>query len=614
MEEQQKAENITSVLYPNDNTMAGKELRLKQQYFFVCATLQDIIRRFKKSHADWKEFPAQVAIQLNDTHPALSIPELMRILMDDEGLEWDPAWDIVTQVYSFTNHTVLPEAMEKWPVSMLSSLLPRHMGILYDINLFFLQHVEAAFPGDRGLLARLSIIEENPHQQVRMAHLAVIGSHTVNGVAAIHSELIKSTIFKDFVVYYGEVKFQNKTNGITPRRWLHQANPELSALITSKLGDDRWLKNLEMLSGLKRFTDDPAFVQRWQEIKLTNKRRLAQHIRSTLGISLNAGALFDVQVKRIHEYKRQLMNILAVIHRYLRLQAMSPAELAGMVPRVVIFGGKAAPGYYMAKLVIKLINDVAEKVNSNPTTAPLLKVVFLPDYNVSLAEIIIPASDISEHISTAGTEASGTSNMKFALNGGLIIGTLDGANIEILEEIGEENMFIFGCKAEEVEDIRHRQRYRPTPIDAELAKVLEAVKAGLFGDYSIYAPLMNTLTVSGDYYLLSHDFASCTAPLCGRRPSPCRSGCAEARRRLLPGPGRVDAQVHPVHRVHGQVQQRPLDPRVRRGHLEDQALLRPAVCPAIIGVAHKYCHLCAPRPTAARAAHKHCHSRVPVPL
>jgi len=508
VEEQQKAENITSVLYPNDNTMAGKELRLKQQYFFVCATLQDIIRRFKKTRRAWTDFPEQVAIQLNDTHPAISIPELMRIFVDEEGMEWDQAWDIVTRVYSFTNHTVLPEAMEKWPVSMVSALLPRHMQIIYDINLFFLQSVEAKFPGDRSILTRLSIIEESPYQQVRMAFLAVVGCHTVNGVAAIHSELIKTTIFSDFVRYFGPDKFQNKTNGITPRRWLHQANPDLSALITRILGSEAWLKDLDRLQGLAERIADPVFLKHWQGIKLANKVRLAQYIRNTTGLQVDPEALFDVQVKRIHEYKRQLMNILGVIHRYLKLVDMDEAKLADVVPRVFIFGGKAAPGYYMAKLVIKLINDVADVVNRNPRTNKWLKVVFLADYNVSLAELIVPASDISEHISTAGTEASGTSNMKFALNGGLIIGTLDGANIEIREEIGEENMFIFGARAEEVEDIRHNQRYRNLSMNPDLARVIEAIKLGMFGDFTIFAPLIDTLTIGGDYYLLSHDFAS----------------------------------------------------------------------------------------------------------
>ncbi|PJF20135.1 Alpha-1,4 glucan phosphorylase [Paramicrosporidium saccamoebae] len=497
VELQQRAEQITSVLYPNDNTMAGKELRLKQQYFFVSATLQDIIRRFKKSKRAWSEFPNQVAIQLNDTHPTLGIPELMRILVDLEGLEWDESWDIVTKVYSFTNHTVLPEAMEKWPVSMISNLLPRHMQIIYDINLFFLQKVEALFPGDRARLARMSIIEESPYQQVRMAFLAVIGSHTVNGVAAIHSNLIKSTIFSDFVEFYGASKFQNKTNGITPRRWLHQANPKLSALISEKLGGQGWLTQLDKLEGLIKFADDENFQKAWMDVKKQNKIRLAELIRDTCKVIINPEAMYDVQVKRIHEYKRQFMNILSVVHRYLDLKRMSPAEIKETVPRVVIFGGKAAPGYYIAKMVIKLINSVAE-------------VVFIPDYNISNAEVIIPASDISEHISTAGTEASGTSNMKFVLNGGLIIGTMDGANIEIAEEIGQDKMFIFGCLAEQVDDARHNQKYRKTSMNPDLEGVLDALKAGRFGDFENFAPLVDTLTIGGDYYLISHDFASCT--------------------------------------------------------------------------------------------------------
>lgn len=507
VEQQQRAEHITSVLYPNDNTMAGKELRLKQQYFFVSATLQDIVRRFKKSQRPWNQFPDQVAIQLNDTHPTLGIPELMRVLVDIEGLSWDEAWDIVTRVYAFTNHTVLPEAQEKWPVSMISNLLPRHMQIIYDINLFFLQRVEARFPGDRARLARMSIIEESPYQQVRMAYLAVIGSHQVNGVAAIHSSLIASTIFKDFVDFYGTSKFCNVTNGITPRRWLHLANPALSALISEKLGGEHWLKQLDALETLKTFAEDPQFQLKWMEVKRQNKVRLAEYIRETCRLIVNPEAMFDVQVKRIHEYKRQFMNILGVIHRYLTLKQDS-RSLHGMIPRVVIFGGKAAPGYYIAKLVIKLITSVAEVVNADPQTNGLLQVVFIPDYNVSNAEIIIPASDISQHISTAGTEASGTSNMKFVLNGGLIVGTMDGANIEIAEAIGAENMFIFGAHAEQVEDIRHHQKYRKPALDAQLEAVLDAIRGGRFGDYETFAPLVETLTTGGDYYLISNDFGA----------------------------------------------------------------------------------------------------------
>jgi starch phosphorylase len=374
VEQQQRAENITSVLYPNDNTMAGKELRLKQQYFFVSATLQDIIRRFKKSQRPWSELPQQVAIQLNDTHPTLGIPELMRILVDLEGLQWDEAWGIVKSVYSFTNHTVLPEAMEKWPVSMITNLLPRHMQIIYDINLFFLEEVESMFPGDRARLARMSIIEESPYQQVRMAHLAVIGSHTVNGVAQIHSDLIRSTFFRDFAELYGGQKFQNKTNGITPRRWLHQANPKLSALISEKLGGQDWLTHLDRLEELTKFADDAHFQERWMAVKTSNKMRLAEYIRDNCKLIVNTEALFDVQVKRIHEYKRQFMNILSVIHRYLWIKSLPAGQLGQVVPRVVIFGGKAAPGYFIAKAVIKLINSVAEVVNADPQTNTLLQV------------------------------------------------------------------------------------------------------------------------------------------------------------------------------------------------------------------------------------------------
>ncbi|KAF8979683.1 Non-essential glycogen phosphorylase [Entomortierella lignicola] len=508
VEDATNAEKITSVLYPNDNTMAGKELRLKQQYFWTAASLYDILRRFKKSMREWSDFPDQVAIQLNDTHPTLAIVELQRLLVDQEQLSWDDAWDIVTRTFAFTNHTVLPEAMEKWSVPMFEYLLPRHLQIIFDINLFFLQKVEKKFPNDRGLLNRMSIIEEAQPQQIRMAHLAVVGSHKVNGVAALHSDLIKTTIFKDFVDYYGNEKFVNKTNGITPRRWLHQANPQLSALITKTLKGDKWLKNLSLLKGLNAKAEDASFRKNWAEIKRANKVRLAELIKSRCDFEVSPDALFDVQVKRIHEYKRQFMNILYVIHRYRTIKSMTAAQKASVQPRVVIFGGKAAPGYYIAKLVIKLINSVANVVNQDPAVGDLLKVVFIPDYNVSVAEVIVPASDISQHISTAGTEASGTSNMKFVLNGGLIIGTLDGANIEILEEIGEDNIFIFGCMAHEVEDLRHAQRYRGVPMDPALQGVISAIEKGTFDDPKIFQPLISTLTVGKDFYLISADFAS----------------------------------------------------------------------------------------------------------
>lgn len=429
--DQQSAETISAVLYPNDNLERGKELRLKQQYFWCAASLYDIVRRFKKTKRAWSEFPDQVAIQLNDTHPTLAIVELQRILIDREGLEWDEAWNIVTKTFGYTNHTVLPEALEKWSVPLMQNLLPRHLQIIYDVNLFFLQSVEKRFPKDRDMLSRVSIIEESHPKMVRMAHLAIIGSHKVNGVAELHSDLIKTTIFKDFVEIYGPDRFTNVTNGITPRRWLHQANPSLSALIADRLGGHEFLTDLTLLDKLEAFVDDKDFRREWAHIKSMNKLRLARLIKDVTGYDVDPNSLFDVQVKRIHEYKRQQLNIFGVIHRYLTIKAMSPAERKKVVPRVSIFGGKAAPGYWMAKTIIHLINKVAEVVNKDPEIGNLLKVIFIEDYNVSKAEIICPASDISEHISTAGTEASGTSNMKFVLNGGLIIGTCDGANVSL---------------------------------------------------------------------------------------------------------------------------------------------------------------------------------------
>ncbi|RWA07707.1 hypothetical protein EKO27_g7396 [Xylaria grammica] len=506
--DQQRAETISAVLYPNDNLDRGKELRLKQQYFWVAASLYDIIRRFKKSKRRWSEFSDQVAIQLNDTHPTLAIVELQRILVDVEGLEWDEAWNIVASTFGYTNHTVLPEALEKWPVGLIQHLLPRHLQIIYDINLFFLQSVEKRFPEDRDLLRRVSIIEESQPKMVRMAYLAVVGSHKVNGVAELHSDLIQTTIFKDFVNIFGEDKFTNVTNGITPRRWLHQANPRLSELIASKTGGHEFLKDLTLLNKLELFVDDKEFRKEWAEIKYANKVRLARYIKSTLGINVNPAALFDIQVKRIHEYKRQQLNIFGVIHRYLALKAMSPEERKKQQPRVSIFGGKAAPGYWMAKQIIHLINNVGNLVNKDPDIGDLLKVIFLEDYNVSKAEIITPASDLSEHISTAGTEASGTSNMKFVLNGGLIIGTCDGANIEITREIGQENIFLFGTLSEDVEDLRHAHTYGEHPIDPDLVKVFDVIQGGMFGEPNDFKAMISAVRDHGDYYLVSDDFQS----------------------------------------------------------------------------------------------------------
>ncbi|KAL7773909.1 hypothetical protein CFE70_003876 [Pyrenophora teres f. teres 0-1] len=486
--DQQRAETISAVLYPNDNLERGKELRLKQQYFWCAASLYDIVRRFKKSKRAWKEFPNQVAIQLNDTHPTLAIPELQRILVDIEGLEWDEAWSIVQKTFGYTNHTVLPEALEKWSVPLMQHLLPRHLQIIYEINLHFLQFVERNFPKDREMLGRVSIIEESQPKMVRMAYLALIGSHKVNGVAELHSDLIKTTIFKDFVKIYGPDK--------------------LSALIASKLGGYEFLKDLTLLNKLEAFVDDKEFRKEFCDIKYANKVRLAKHIMEHNGVKVNPEALFDVQVKRIHEYKRQQLNIFGVIHRYLQIKAMSPEERKKLTPRVSIFGGKAAPGYWMAKTVIHLINKVGDVVNNDKDVGDALKVIYLADYNVSKAEIICPASDISEHISTAGTEASGTSNMKFCLNGGLIIGTCDGANIEITREIGDQNIFLFGNLAEDVEDLRHAHMYSKYELEPSLANVFDAIRDGKFGDAGQFSALVNGIVDHGDYYLVSDDFAS----------------------------------------------------------------------------------------------------------
>ncbi|KAK3190543.1 Non-essential glycogen phosphorylase [Lecanicillium sp. MT-2017a] len=506
--DQQRAETISAVLYPNDNLERGKELRLKQQYFWVAASLYDIVRRFKKSKRPWSEFPDQVAIQLNDTHPTLAIVELQRILLDIEGLEWDQAWNIVTSTFGYTNHTVLPEALEKWPVGLIQHLLPRHLQIIFDINLYFLQKVEKAFPDDRDILRRVSIIEESQPKMVRMAFLAIVGSHKVNGVAELHSDLIKTTIFKDFVAIYGPDKFTNVTNGITPRRWLHQANPRLSELIASKCGGNGFLTDLTNLSKLEPYANDKAFRKEWAEIKYANKVELSKLIKSTTGIDVNPSALFDIQVKRIHEYKRQQLNIFGVIHRYLKLKAMPLEERKKQQPRVSVFGGKAAPGYWMAKQIIHLVNAVGSVVNNDADIGDLLKVIFLEDYNVSKAEIICPASDISEHISTAGTEASGTSNMKFVLNGGLIIGTCDGANIEITREVGEGNIFLFGNLAEDVEDLRHAHTYGSHTIDPDLDAVFNEIEKGRFGSPHDFGALVAAVRQHGDYYLVSDDFHS----------------------------------------------------------------------------------------------------------
>lgn len=509
----QRAETITSVLYPSDSTRHGKELRLKQQYFFVCATLQDLITKFRKRQPDrpWTDFPKKNAIQLNDTHPSIGIPELYRILVDEEGLSFDDAAPIVQATFSYTNHTVLPEALEMWSTEVLGNLLPRHLQIIYEINFRFLQEVERRFPGDTDRLARYSLINEQGQKSVRMANLSICCSHTVNGVADLHSKLIITDVFPHFYELWPE-KFQNKTNGVTPRRWIHMANPRLSALLTDTLGSEEWIKELGLVSGIKDFADDDDFKRQWMEVKAHNKRRLAALIQRSVGITVNPRALFDVHVKRIHEYKRQLLNCLYVIYRYQQIKAMSSEQRRRVVPRVTMFAGKAAPAYVMAKHIIKLIHDVGAVVNNDPDVGDLLKVIFIPDYNVSNAEIIIPASDISQHISTAGTEASGTSNMKFAMNGGLILGTMDGANVEMAEEIGEENMFIFGALPADVATVRHELKYRsPKPLGAAMAIVLDMLNGGVFCPRERIQSILDCLRPANDNYILTADFPSYVA-------------------------------------------------------------------------------------------------------
>ena len=500
-----ESETLSKVLYPSDLTARGKELRFKQEYFFVAASIQDILARFRKAHSDWNQLPDHVAIQLNDTHPALVVAELMRVLLDEHQLDWTRAWAITRRCCAYTNHTLLPEALETWPVEMFERILPRHLEIVYQINQDFLQDVRHRYPGDVELLRRVSLIGEDGERRVRMAHLAVVGSHAVNGVAAIHTGLMKSTIFSDFD-HITPGKINNKTNGVTPRRWLVAANPGLSELITARIGPD-WTCDLAELRKLEPLADDPDFRQAFMAVKRANKERLATVIGQRLGIDVEVESLFDVMVKRIHEYKRQLLNVLHVITRYSRIRT-NPA--VATVPRTVIIGGKAAPGYQMAKLIIKLINDVADVVNNDPLIGNRLKLVFVPNYNVSTAELVMPAAELSEQISTAGTEASGTGNMKMAMNGALTIGTWDGANVEICEEVGEENMFLFGLTAQEVA-IHHTDGYDPNGAIAaneDLRRALDMIGSGYFSpdQPDRFRPIVDALTQGGDYYLLTADY------------------------------------------------------------------------------------------------------------
>ena len=505
VEDKNDSENLSKVLYPDDTTEMGRELRLKQQYFFVSASLQDVLYRFAKSGTPLDGLPDKVAIQLNDTHPSISVAELMRILMDLHHLDWAQAWDITTRTFAYTNHTLMPEALETWPVPLFERVLPRHLQIIYEINQRFLKDVMHHYPDDPVLWQRMSLIDEAQGRRIRMAHLAIVGSHKVNGVAEIHTRLMKETIFADFHRLWPD-RIVNMTNGVTPRRWLNQANPALSTLISAHIGKD-WLKDLDQLRRLVPLAGDAAFRDEFVRVKRDNKIRLAQMIEQRLALRVDPDSMFDVQIKRIHEYKRQLLNVLHVVTLYNRLRAGGTAP-----PRTVIFGGKAAPGYRMAKLVIRFINAVADIVNNDPLVRGLLKVVFIPNYDVSSAEVIIPAADLSEQISTAGTEASGTGNMKLALNGALTIGTLDGANVEIRNEVGADNIFIFGLTADEVAQ-QYAAGYSPWlhyDGNAELKQTLDMIRDGYFSpeDRDRFKPVFDALTYHGDHYLLLADYAS----------------------------------------------------------------------------------------------------------
>jgi starch phosphorylase len=510
VESKNHSENVSRVLYPDDSTPSGRELRLHQEYFFVSASVQDLLRRYLKTHTGFEELPQKVSIHLNDTHPVLAIPELMRLLLDEHHLAWADAWRLCQGVFSYTNHTLMHEALETWPVEMMGRVLPRHLQIIYDINSHFLAELARTGVHDPELIRRLSLIDESGERRVRMAYLAVVTSHSVNGVSALHSDLMQQSIFADFARLWPQ-RFNNKTNGITPRRWLAQANPALASLIDSRLGTG-WRRDLTQLEALRPLASDAGFAQAFREAKQANKQRLANWLQQHMGLQVNPQALFDVQVKRIHEYKRQLLNLLHVVARYQRILAQPDAD---HTPRVVIFAGKAASAYHTAKLIIRLINDVATTINADPRVGDRLKVVFVPNYSVSLAEIIIPAADLSEQISTAGTEASGTGNMKFALNGALTIGTLDGANVEIRDNVGDDNIFIFGHTTPEVQALRSAG-YQPRRFLEELPElqsVLEAIRDGAFspGEPARYQAVYDMLVNWGDHYLLLADYASYVA-------------------------------------------------------------------------------------------------------
>ena len=507
VEDKNHSENVSRVLYPDDSTYSGRELRLRQEYFLVSATVQDILSRHYMLHKTYDNLAGKIAIHLNDTHPVLSIPELMRLLIDEHKFSWDEAFEVTCQVFSYTNHTLMSEALETWPVDMLGKILPRHLQIIFEINDYFLKTLQEQYPNDTDLLSRTSIIDESNGRRVRMAWLAVVVSHKVNGVSELHSRLMVESLFAEFAKIF-PMRFINVTNGVTPRRWLALANPPLSKVLDEHIGRT-WRTDLSQLDELKQHIDYPMVNQAVRQAKFENKQRLASYIAQQLNVVVNPKALFDVQIKRIHEYKRQLMNVLHVITRYNRIKADPQAE---WVPRVNIFAGKAASAYYMAKHIIHLINDVAAVINNDPQIGDKLKVVFIPNYSVSLAQLIIPAADLSEQISLAGTEASGTSNMKFALNGALTIGTLDGANVEMQEHVGEENIFIFGNTAEEVEELR-RSGYKPREYyeqDEELHQALTQIGTGVFSpaEPGRYRDLLDSLINFGDHYQVLADYRS----------------------------------------------------------------------------------------------------------
>jgi starch phosphorylase len=501
------SENISKVLYPNDLTVMGKELRLQQQYFFVCCSIHDIVMRHLKVHEGFANFPDKVAIQLNDTHPAIAIAELMRVLVDEHGLEWDAAWEICRATFGYTNHTLMPEALERWSVDLFGRVLPRHLEIVFELNRRFLEAVRREGKADEGAISRMSLVEEGPTKQIRMANLAVVGSRSVNGVAALHTELLKRELFKDFFALWPD-RFNNKTNGVTPRRWLLQANPSLASAITETIGPE-WITDAAQLRALEPLAEDAGFRALFRDIKRENKARLTEIVKGENGITLDLDSIFDVQVKRIHEYKRQLLAILRVAAEYLRIKEDRSYE---PYPRTYLFGGKAAPGYAMAKWIVKLVNSVADVVNHDVDVRGRITVAFLRNYRVSLAERIFPAADVSEQISTAGKEASGTGNMKFALNGALTVGTLDGANVEIREEVGPENFFLFGLTVDQVAALKKRG-YDPWEFyrsDRRLKGVLDAVASGRFspGEPALFRPIVDSLLNGGDPYLVLADFAA----------------------------------------------------------------------------------------------------------